>query len=272
MEPLKEGMHSFTDEIEGRLEKRKIFGVPMTRRITIPLCGVFVLAVVILGSILGAAMKGGGSSSSAAVTSTVDDNDHSKLPDDDNTRIEALTAMIEPLAGSKVTKDGTPQRKAIQWLAFTDTARLPLDTTPLDEIIQRYTFVTTYYATGGDDWKVNYNFLSGANICEWHNKNGDEGITCNEKGYATMLKLGDMNLTGTIPDDVGLLSSLTTLNLEGNLLRGTFPTEIGFLTNLGYITLRKCRLHLAVVCCIVCVVLALHIQQKIFSLFPLNAF
>ena len=39
-------------------------------------------------------------------------------------------------------------------------------------------------------------------------------------------------MTGTIPSEIGLLTSLTTLDLEYNKLTGTVPSEIESLGNL----------------------------------------
>ena len=51
------------------------------------------------------------------------------------------------------------------------------------------------------------------------------------------LYLSGNNLTGTIPTELGLLSSLEDLNLEANQLSGTIPTEMGLLSNLKELTL-----------------------------------
>lgn len=46
-----------------------------------------------------------------------------------------------------------------------------------------------------------------------------------------------MNLHGTVPTEIGLLTSLKTLNLENNIIEGTIPTEICRLTNLTRLNL-----------------------------------
>ena len=45
------------------------------------------------------------------------------------------------------------------------------------------------------------------------------------------------NLVGTIPDELGTLTSLTQLNLGGNKLSGTIPSSLNTLTNLKYVQL-----------------------------------
>ena len=45
------------------------------------------------------------------------------------------------------------------------------------------------------------------------------------------------NLVGTIPDELGKLTSLTKLNLGENKLSGTIPSSLNTLTNLTYVQL-----------------------------------
>ena len=48
-----------------------------------------------------------------------------------------------------------------------------------------------------------------------------------------ILSLLNNFFTGSIPSEMGRLTNLTRLDLEGNNLWGTIPTEIGLLTKLG---------------------------------------
>jgi len=52
------------------------------------------------------------------------------------------------------------------------------------------------------------------------------------------LYLNVNKLNGIIPAELGLLSSLISLDLSQNNLRGTVPTQLGALVNLS-----KCRSH-----------------------------
>ena len=51
------------------------------------------------------------------------------------------------------------------------------------------------------------------------------------------LYLLDIQLTGSIPSEIGNLTNLTYLNLGGNQLTGEIPSEIGNLTNITYLNL-----------------------------------
>ena len=48
----------------------------------------------------------------------------------------------------------------------------------------------------------------------------------------TIYKIGFVGLDTTIPTEIGLLTSLTSLKAELNFLYGTIPTEIGLLSQL----------------------------------------
>ena len=44
---------------------------------------------------------------------------------------------------------------------------------------------------------------------------------------------GNNYLTETLPDELGLLKQLTSLNLSGGFLKGSIPTTLGMLQELG---------------------------------------
>ncbi len=88
-----------------------------------------------------------------------------------------------------------------------------------------------YNATDGASWTNNTNWDSTQPLNTWH------GITTNTDGCVTEINLGSNNLAGSIPSEIGNLTSLTNLNLEYNQLSDSIPTEIGNLTNLEYLSL-----------------------------------
>ena len=83
-----------------------------------------------------------------------------------------------------------------------------------------------YSATGGDNWTNNEGWLSEAPAGEWH------GVSTDADGRVTSLELDSNNLTGTIPTEVGSLSSLTVLRLGGNQLTGAVPAQLSNLAKL----------------------------------------
>eukprot|EP00959_Pyramimonas_sp_CCMP1952_P098000 2048287-Pyramimonas_sp.AAC.1 len=58
-------------------------------------------------------------------------------------------------------------------------------------------------------------------------------LTClADPDSCTTLSYNHRNLIATIPTEIGLLTKLTEIFLNGNLLHGTLPTELGLLTDL----------------------------------------
>ena len=78
--------------------------------------------------------------------------------------------------------------------------------------MEREALVALYNATGGPNWISNDNWLSDVPISEW------EGVTTDGNGRVTELHLGENQLSGEIPPELGNLINLTEL-LLANLTR-----------------------------------------------------
>ncbi len=85
----------------------------------------------------------------------------------------------------------------------------------------RAALVALYDATGGDSWTNNTGWKSDDPLGDWH------GVTTNANGRVTSLLLENNTLTGTIPAELGRLSSLSLLALYNNTLTGSIPAELG---------------------------------------------
>lgn len=84
--------------------------------------------------------------------------------------------------------------------------------------------VALYDSTNGAGWWNNSNWLSGA-LNTWY------GLTVTG-GAVTSVNLSSNNLVGTLPAEIGNLTSLTNLSAGYNTISGSLPPEIGQLSNL----------------------------------------
>ncbi len=93
--------------------------------------------------------------------------------------------------------------------------------------------VAIYNATNGPGWSNSWNL--GDPMSTWF------GLTLNAQGCVEELKLNTNNLNGSLPADIGNLSSIELLHLDNNNLSGSIPPEIGFLSNLQVLFLDDCN-------------------------------
>ena len=89
----------------------------------------------------------------------------------------------------------------------------------------REALVALYEAANGDNWTDNTNWLTDKDISTWY---GVEVCDCRVTG----LDLSENNLRGRISPELGNLTDLSYLLLNGNELEGPVPAEIGNLTQL----------------------------------------
>jgi hypothetical protein len=131
--------------------------------------------------------------------------------------------------GVALNDTSSPQSRAYSWLqedpGLTDYSS--------QRILQRYSLATLYYATNGDEWQRNDLWLSNQTECEWYSKAGSRS-PCNENQEMVNLELDQNNLGGSLPPELGLLSSsLERITFRGGpsiFLSGTIPSELGYLT------------------------------------------
>ena len=89
---------------------------------------------------------------------------------------QRMDAIIEFLANlgisseSKLKTGGTPQNKAVEWMAFSDEfrPRVPSPNEKYFGFVERYVLAVLYFSTNGPSWTYRMKFLTGVHHCEWH--------------------------------------------------------------------------------------------------------
>lgn len=91
----------------------------------------------------------------------------------------------------------------------------------------RAVLVALYEATDGPNWTNNDGWLTDAALDDWH------GVWVDRDGRVVVIDLGNNNLNGRIPPELGGLSRLEALWLTFNRgLTGSIPAELGNLSRL----------------------------------------
>ncbi len=83
-----------------------------------------------------------------------------------------------------------------------------------------------YESTDGTNWSNPWDFSIGQSYCNFH------GITCDGLDQITEIRLIYNKLRGSLPSEMGMLSSLERIRLYDNSITGTIPSEIGMLSSL----------------------------------------
>ena len=104
--------------------------------------------------------------------------------------------------------------------------------------------VALYNATDGSNWRNNTNWLTDAPLGDWAGVSTNR-ITSNDRVVGecvTVLSLGNNQLSGEMPAELGNLLSLERLSLNDNQLSGEIPAALGSLLNLQRLELDNNRL------------------------------
>jgi len=140
--------------------------------------------------------------------------------------------------GEALNNTSSPQYMAYSWL-LEDKYLMEYSR---KKKLQRYSLATFYYATNGDQWLKNDFWLSDRTECHWYGKTGSRRL-CNKEQELVNLELDTNNINGSLPPEIGLLSSsLERITLRGGPdthLIGTIPSELGYLTRLKVFFVRS---------------------------------
>lgn len=161
--------------------------------------------------------------------------------DDDTILIQDLiNSMTLESQALSYPSEATPGERAVKWLIDDD---LSTGATNAHSVLQRYVLVTIWFAIDSfdaDGW------LTSTDECGW------TGVSCVE-GKVTSLSFSrhtgsslffsrPTGSNGTIPADIGLLTTLTHLSLADNRLVGSIPSQVSSLTDLSSLSLSTNRL------------------------------
>ena len=115
----------------------------------------------------------------------------------------------------------------------------------LPQTAERRALIALYNSTGGDSWTNKAGWKTPPLYPDGFALPGTEGTWSGvtvSGGHVTQINLGNRNLTGTLPAEIGDLTYLTNLNLYANPITGPIPPELGNLTSLQYLTFESNRL------------------------------
>jgi hypothetical protein len=131
-----------------------------------------------------------------------------------------------------VTLEGdTPQRAAFDWIVYEDLLS-PISNEGMTEeerstLIQRYVLAVLYYATNGEGWFSNGDWLEGdIPECSW------AIVTCVQEAVVALNSGDRNNMVGSIPSELRELASLRTIKFSNNKINSVHG-DIGQLPKLG---------------------------------------
>jgi len=231
-------------ELEGRMWKRD------RRKLLLCMFVMVILFSVCLGLFLGRKKK----QPSGPPTKSYDDDEMTRneaparpMPSapmepaegfDSSTSLHEITLQDLHYIVNDLTPDATvlnnletPQGRAYAW-AKKDMEVYRVEVA--SRVAQRYALATLYYATDGEGWTNNENWLgsetSGSHECDWY------GVGCEAGGNnivsVTYVDLNSNSLVGPLPPEFGRIETLEQLHLWGNSLRGSIPSSFSLLKNL----------------------------------------
>ena len=79
--------------------------------------------------------------------------------------------------------------------------------------------------------KLKWQMDGKTSMCSW------DGVTCSLSGRVSALVAPGLKLKGTLPSEMGQLTEMTSLRLEGNSFTGTLPSEVWRLSGLADLNL-----------------------------------
>jgi hypothetical protein len=139
----------------------------------------------------------------------------------------AAVSLAEPAVFENLQ---SPEYLALNWIATEiEIEALAFDTNLQEDqtrLAQTYALLTLWYSSA-DAWVDESNWLVALDECTW------AGVICDANGVVTDIDMNSNGLTGSIPEDIGLLANMQTLTLSGNNLVSPLPGSLFSMTGIG---------------------------------------
>jgi len=137
--------------------------------------------------------------------------------------------------------------QAVQWMASRNDTAYLMESMPLLGLLQLYVAVVLYFATNGEAWTDQCDFLSvEKHVCDWNCPPKEifdivHGVQCvngtDGQRWISRFAFFENNMVGTIPPELGLLSQhleITHFGFEAGL-SGILPEQLWDLENLNWL-------------------------------------
>jgi Leucine-rich repeat (LRR) protein len=150
-----------------------------------------------------------------------------------------LKLGIEVSTLTSILSTESPQHKALCYMIYDDPKKPDPRGSGRGSFLDRYALVTLYVNTKGPGWVRSDMWLTKEPECNWY------GVKCARNMFSLSPRVVGIDLsfnkvTGIIPRELGYMTELRELDLNGNSLQGVLPHFM--LTNLKKLT--KLNLHM----------------------------
>lgn len=120
---------------------------------------------------------------------------------------------------NKLKTYNAPTVEAFNWIVDRDPMKLDPHS---ESLVQRYVLAVIYFSFNSLGWDANGDdWMTGISECKW------KGVKCDDSSRVIGLELTNKHLSGNIPDEIGNLPYLTSIDLSDNQITGDVPKALG---------------------------------------------
>ena len=155
---------------------------------------------------------------------------------DQQKNLQTAIMDMHPELDSGMKTAGTPERASLCWLSDLDEFQIESNDEfeHVYELIQRFALGVIYYhfITFSDTNKlVDTNWLGTSKECMW------DRIQCTDGQRVDLIDFDNLELRGSLPTTIALLTHLSEINFGRNQLSGALPSELWRITDLKNLSL-----------------------------------